>query len=208
MPKITVMGIAGGTGAGKSTLVQAIKKHFGRQIVCLSHDSYYRDLSHLSLAKRQKVNFDHPDSLETTLLIKQLKDLLEGKTIAVPVYDFKVSNRTTKTIKVEPAPVILVEGILIFANRKLASMFDIKVFVDAEADIRLGRRIKRDIEERGRTLEFSLNQYLTMSKPMHDRFVEPYKKTADIIVPQGGKNRVAINIILKTIQSHLNNFQS
>jgi len=196
------IGIAGGTGAGKSTLVKAIKKYFGKQIICLSHDSYYRDLSHLSLAKRSKINFDHPDSLETTLLIKHLKDLLKGEAIEVPVYDFKISNRIAKTTKIKPAPVILVEGILIFANRQLANMFDIKVFVDAEADVRLGRRIKRDIEERGRTLDFSLNQYLSMSKPMHEKFVEPFKKTADIIVPQGGKNRIAINMILKTIQSH------
>jgi len=199
----TLIGIAGGTGAGKSTLVKAIKKHFGSQIVCLSHDSYYRDLSNLTLAKRQKVNFDHPNSLETTLLIKQLQDLLQGKSIAVPVYDFKVSNRTKKIILIKPAPVILVEGILIFANKTLANLFDIKVYVDAQADIRLGRRIKRDIEERGRTLDFSLNQYLTMSKPMHEKFVEPYKQIADIIVPKGGKNKIALNMILKTIQSHL-----
>jgi len=198
-----LIGVAGGTGAGKSTLVGSIKKHFGKRIVCLSHDSYYRDLSHLSLTRRSKVNFDHPDSLETTLLVKQLKDLLEGKPIEVPVYDFKISNRTAKTIKIKPAPVILVEGILIFTNRKLAKMFDIKVFVDAEADVRLGRRIRRDIEERGRTLDFSLNQYLLMSKPMHEKFVEPYKKTADIIVPQGGKNKVALSMILKTIQARL-----
>ncbi|OGK66427.1 uridine kinase [Candidatus Roizmanbacteria bacterium RIFOXYB2_FULL_41_10] len=198
-----LIGIAGGTGAGKTTLVKILQQQFSEQVVCLSHDSYYRDLSSLSLDERRQVNFDHPDSLETELMIKQLKELIKGQSIKVPIYDFNVSNRTDKTSLVKPKSVVIVEGILIFADPILSDLFQIKVFVDAPADVRLGRRIKRDIEERGRTLEHSLNQYLTMSRPMHEQYVEPSKKFADVIVPEGGKNTIATQMLINLIEKYL-----
>ena len=198
-----IIGIAGGTGAGKTTLVKIIQDQFNEQVVCISHDSYYKDLSHLSLAKRQKVNFDHPNSLETDLLIKHLKELIKGKSIKVPIYDFNVSNRTNRYNLIAPRTVVIIEGILLFSDPILRNLFDIKVYVDAPADIRLGRRIERDIKERGRTLEHSLNQYLSMSRPMHEQFVEPSKKYADIIIPEGGKNKIATQMLINLIEKYL-----
>lgn len=195
-----LIGIAGGTGSGKSTIANKIKKHFKNNVVYLAHDSYYIDLSHLSLKQRSKVNFDHPNALETTLLVKHLNKLLRGNSIKMPVYDFVTSNRTKKTIKISPKPIIIVEGIFIYENEILRNLFDIKIFVQTDDDIRLGRRIMRDIRDRGRTLEFSLNQYLTMSRPMHQIFVEPTKKYADIIIPEGGHNDVGINILIHAIE--------
>lgn len=195
-----LIGIAGGTGSGKSTIANKIKKHFKNNVVYLAHDSYYIDLSHLSLKQRSKVNFDHPNALETTLLVKHLNKLLRGNSIKMPVYDFVTSNRTKKTIKISPKPIIIVEGIFIYENEILRNLFDIKIFVQTDDDIRLGRRIVRDIQDRGRTLEFSLNQYLTMSRPMHQIFVEPTKKYADIIIPEGGHNDVGINILIHAIE--------
>ena len=198
-----IIGIAGGTGAGKTTLVKIIQNQFHEQVVCISHDSYYKDLSDLSLAKRQKINFDHPNSLETDLLIKHLKELIKGKSIKVPIYDFNVSNRTNRYNLIAPRTVVIIEGILLFSDPILRNLFDIKVYVDAPADIRLGRRIKRDIEERGRTLEHSLNQYLSMSRPMHEQYVEPSKKYADIIIPEGGKNKIATQMLINLIEKYL-----
>ena len=198
-----LIGIAGGTGAGKTTLVKIIQDQFNEQVVCISHDSYYKDLSHLSLAKRQKINFDHPNSLETDLLIKHLKELIKGKSIKVPIYDFNISDRTDRYNVIEPKTVVIVEGILIFSDPVLRDLFEIKVFVDAPADIRLGRRIERDIKERSRTLEHSLNQYLSMSRPMHEQFVEPSKKYADIIIPEGGKNKIATQMLINLIEKYL-----
>ncbi len=198
-----IIGIAGGTGAGKTTLVKIIQDQFNEQVVCISHDSYYKDLSHLSLAKRQKINFDHPNSLETDLLIKHLKELIKGKSIKVPIYDFNVSNRTNRYNLIAPRTVVIIEGILLFSDPILRNLFDIKVYVDAPADIRLGRRIERDIKERGRTLEHSLNQYLSMSRPMHEQFVEPSKKYADIIIPEGGKNKIATQMLINLIEKYL-----
>ncbi len=195
-----LIGIAGGTGSGKSTIANKIKKHFKNNVVYLAHDSYYIDLSHLSLKQRSKVNFDHPNALETTLLVKHLNKLLRGNSIKMPVYDFVTSNRTKKTIKISPKLIIIVEGIFIYENEILRNLFDIKIFVQTDDDIRLGRRIVRDIQDRGRTLEFSLNQYLTMSRPMHQIFVEPTKKYADIIIPEGGHNDVGINILIHAIE--------
>jgi len=197
------IGIAGGTGAGKTTFINNLYKHFQNKILILSHDSYYKDLSHLTLKQRAAINFDHPNSLETSLLIKHIKQLKKQKSIKVPVYDFKISNRTDKHEIKNPKPIIFVEGILIFSNSKLCNLFDLKVFIETEADIRLGRRIKRDINERGRTVDFSLNQYLQMSKPMHEQYVEPSKKHADLIVPQGGMNEKALKILIYAIERHL-----
>jgi uridine kinase len=198
--KPLVIGIAGGTGSGKTTIANRIKEHFHNRAVFIAHDSYYIDLSSLSLEERGKVNFDHPNSLETNLLVRHIKELMTGKAVEIPIYDFTTHNRTEKTIHVAPKPIIIIEGILIFENEKLRNLFDIKFFVETDADIRLGRRITRDINQRGRTLEFSLHQYLTMSRPMHQIFVEPTKKYADIIIPEGGNNKVAISILIHAIE--------
>ena len=198
--KPIIIGIAGGTASGKTTVTQKIREHFNRNVIFIAHDNYYRDQSHLDLAERKKVNYDHPKALETELLTVHLKKLLAGKTIRMPQYDFTVSNRKKETILLEPKKVIIMEGILIFENEELRTLMDIKLFVDTDADIRLGRRITRDIRERGRTLDFSLNQYLTMSRPMHLAFVEPTKKYADIIIPEGGNNKIGVQMIIHSIE--------
>lgn len=198
-----IIGIAGGTGSGKTTVSKKIVKHFGSDIIYLQHDSYYRDHSDLSFEERQKINYDHPDSLETELLIKHIYTLQSGKSISVPVYDFTQHNRTKQTILIRPKKIIIVEGILVFADESLKKLMDLKIFIDTDADIRLGRRIVRDIHERGRTLEFSLHQYLTQSKPMHEAFVEPSKRYADLIIPEGGNNSVAIRTLIHTIEQML-----
>lgn len=194
-----VVGIAGGTGSGKTTIAHKLAKHFGNRAVCIPHDSYYRDQSKLSLDDRMKINYDHPDSLETTLLIRHIRALVRGKSIQMPLYDFTQHNRSNKTLIVAPKSIIIIEGIHTFNDIKLREFMSLKVFVDTDADIRLGRRIVRDIQERGRTLEFSLHQYLTMSKPMHEAFVEPSKKYADIIIPEGGNNMTGISILTQFI---------
>jgi uridine kinase len=199
MNKTLFIGIAGGTGSGKTTIVKKLKEYFKHQIVCLPHDCYYRDQSSLTLADRKKTNYDHPRSLETNLLIEHIKKLQKGKSVLIPTYDFVVHNRTKKTELIKPKPIVIVEGILIFENEELRNMFDIKVFVDTDADIRFGRKIKRDLVERGRTLEFVMNQYLTMARPMHLQFVEPSKRWADIIIPEGGHNQVALKLLINTI---------
>jgi len=205
MKKDTLLfiGIAGGTGSGKTTVARKIASFFTDICIIIPYDSYYRDQSHMSITERRKTNYDHPDSLETSLLITHLKKLKEGKTIAIPTYDFLKHNRSRKTIMTSPQRIVLVEGILLYENEELRTMFDIKLFVDTDADIRLGRRISRDIKERGRTLEFSLNQYLTMSRPMHLAFGEPTKKYADIILPHGGENILGIELVVSAIQQSL-----
>lgn len=197
-----IVGIAGGTGSGKTTIAHKLARYFGTKAVCIAHDSYYRDQSKLSLEDRKRTNYDHPGSLETTLLIRHIYALTRGKTIKIPVYDFTQHNRSQEVITVTPKQIIIIEGIHVFADEKLRGKMDLKIFVDTDADIRLGRRIVRDIKERGRTLEFSLNQYLTMSKPMHEAFVEPSKKYADIIIPEGGNNEIGISIITQFITKH------
>lgn len=202
MKKLIVVGIAGGTGSGKTTIAGRIYEIVGKdKIVLLHHDSYYKDQSAKPFTERVKTNYDHPDSLETELLIKHLKLLLEGQKIQVPVYDFSQHNRTKKTIEVQPKPVILVDGILIFGDKQLREMFDIKIFVDTDADIRFIRRLKRDIEERGRTVESVVDQYTSTVRPMHLEFVEPSKRYADIIIPEGGFNKVALELVISRIKS-------
>jgi uridine kinase len=199
-----VIGIAGGTGSGKTTVSNAILERVGTQhIALLAHDSYYRDLSHLPFSERVKVNFDHPNSLETELLIQQIQQLKSGKPVEVPVYDFKTHSRTTHTIHIEPCPIIIVEGILIFAELELRKVFDIKVFVETDADIRFIRRLERDINERGRSSASVIHQYLSTVRPMHMEFVEPSRRFADIIVPEGGLNNVALDMIVARIQTML-----
>jgi uridine kinase len=191
-----VFGVAGGTGSGKTTVAHAILDQVGAEkIAFLPHDAYYRELSHLSEEERAKVNFDHPDSLETELLIHHVKELLAGRAIDLPVYDFTTHTRTGETIRVEPAPIILVEGILIFSDPELRDLMDIRIYVDADADLRFIRRMTRDVQERKRTVESVIDQYMTTVRPMHVEFVEPSKRYADVIVPEGGFNRVAMTMI-------------
>ena len=196
-----IIGIAGGTGSGKSTLAENIEKEFKNNITMISHDYYYKSDDTLPFEERAKLNYDHPDAFETDLLIKHLKQLKKGETIQRPSYSFSNHLREKQTYPVVPKKVILVEGILLFENQILRDMMDIKIFVDADADIRFIRRLSRDIQERGRTLESVIEQYCTTVKPMHEQFVEPSKKYADIIVPKGGYNHVALNMIVEKIRS-------
>ena len=204
-----VIAIAGGTGSGKTTLTRVVLDKVGAEhIALLPHDAYYKNLSHLPPDHRAQINYDHPNSLETDLLIQHIKQLKKGYSIELPIYDFKVHTRTDQTIHVEPKPVILVEGILIFVEPELREMFDIKIYVDTDADIRFIRRLQRDIAERGRTTESVVNQYLTTVRPMHLEFVEQSKRYADIIIPEGGLNAVAMDMVVARIQAMLNQTES
>ena len=203
MDNILVIGIAGGTGSGKTTLMKNIVENFGDVVTVISHDNYYRRLDHLPLEERAKVNYDEPAALETELMVTHLAALRSGFSVDCPVYDFTQHNRSNDTIHIIPSKVIIVEGILIFENEALRNLMDIKIFVDTDTDIRLCRRIKRDVNKRGRTLESVINQYQTTVKPMHEKYVEPSKKYADIVVPEGGKNKVALEMIMGRIQRHL-----
>ncbi|WP_206459752.1 uridine kinase [Anaerovorax sp. IOR16] len=203
MEEVIVIGIAGGTGSGKSTLIDRIKNEFDNAVSILSHDFYYKRHDELPFEDREKLNYDHPDAFDTDLMIEHIIALKKGKTILRPVYDFVIHNRTKETISVEPKKVILVEGILIFENKQLRDLFDIKVFVDTDADVRIIRRILRDVSDRGRSLESVIHQYLTTVKLMHEEFVEPSKKYADIIVPEGGYNVVALQMLNERIKSLL-----
>ena len=199
-----VIGIAGGTGSGKTTVAEAIVRRIGPEYIALiQQDSYYKDQSHLTMEERAQINYDHPDSLDTDLLIQHLKELLNGRPVEVPIYDFTTYTRTPYTRRVEPRPVILVEGILVFVEKALRDLFDIKIYVDADPDIRFIRRLQRDIAERGRTMESVIRQYLSTVRPMHLEFVEPSKRYADIIIPEGGFNTVALDMIVARIRSML-----
>jgi len=192
-----VIGIAGGTGSGKTTVANVILDRVGAdKIAFLTHDAYYKDLDHLPHAQRDMINFDHPDSLETKLFVDHIKQLCHWQTVEIPIYDFTSHTRTENTTRVEPRPVILVEGILIFAESVLRKLFDVKIFVDTPADIRFIRRLQRDIIERGRTVESVIQQYQTTVRPMHMEFVEPSKRYADVIIPEGGFNTVAMDMVV------------
>jgi uridine kinase len=202
--KPVVVGVAGGTGSGKTTVAQAILDRVGRdRIAYIQHDSYYCDLSHLPLEERARVNFDHPDSLENELLIKHLRQLCAGRPAEVPVYDFTTHTRRSETRVVHPHRVVLVEGILIFADKKLREMMDVKIYVDTDADIRFIRRLERDIAERGRTMESVIRQYMDTVRPMHLEFAEPSKRYADIIIPEGGFNTIAVDMVVARIVAML-----
>ena len=201
--KILVIGIAGGTGSGKTTLMNNLIAEFSDVVTVLSHDNYYKRHDELTYEQRCLLNYDEPAALETDLMARHLDILRHGGTIDCPVYDFTIHNRSDETIRITPEKVIIVEGILIFENRELRDLMDIKVFVDTDADIRLCRRIRRDVTRRGRTLESVLEQYQNTVKPMHEMYVEPSKKFADIIVPEGGKNLVALDMIMGRIRRHL-----
>jgi uridine kinase len=198
-----VIGIAGGTGSGKTTLVDALVKRFGDNITLLAHDNYYRAHDEMPFEERCKLNYDHPDAFETEMMVQHLKQLKQGQDILCPVYDYTIHNRSDKVLRIPAKPVILVEGILIFADRALCDEMDIKIYVDTDADVRLCRRILRDVQERGRTVESVITQYLTTVKPMHEQFVEPSRKNADLVVPEGGRNLVALDMIVERIRKHL-----
>ena len=200
---ILVIGIAGGTGSGKTTLMNNLIREFSGVVTVLSHDNYYKRHDEMSYEERCKLNYDEPAALETDLMVRQLESLRNGQEILCPVYDFTVHNRSDETIRISPEKVIIVEGILIFENKELRDLMDIKVFVDTDADVRLCRRIVRDVRERGRTLESVVDQYQTTVKPMHEQYVEPSKKFADIIIPEGGRNLVALDMITGRIRRHL-----
>jgi len=204
MKKPILIGITGGTGSGKSTVAKSIYRNFKKEsIAIIMQDSYYKDQSHLTFDERTKTNYDHPHAFDTPLLIEHLETLLRGEAIEMPIYDFTVHNRKKETIKEEPKDIIIVEGILILEDEKLRDLFDIKIYVDTDADIRILRRLTRDIRDRGRTLASVIEQYLSVVRPMHLQFIEPTKRYADLIVPEGGKNRVAIDILVSTIKQHL-----
>ncbi len=199
-----VIGVAGGSGSGKTTVANVILQRVGsHRIAYLPHDAYYRDLSSLPPNQRAQVNFDHPDSLETELLVEHVRALKAWQAVELPVYDFTRHARTEQTVRVEPQRVILVEGILIFAEPMLRQLFDVKIFVDTDADIRFIRRLQRDIAERGRTAETVVRQYLTTVRPMHLEFVEPSKRYADVIIPEGGLNVVAMDMVIARIEDLL-----
>ncbi len=201
-----IIGVAGGTGSGKTTVSRTIVERVGRErIAWLQHDAYYRDQSNKPLEARARVNYDHPDSLETELLIAQLKQLRSGKPVQVPIYDFATHTRKQETRCVDPHSIILVEGILILSDTALRELFDVKIFVDTDADLRLIRRLKRDMAERGRTFESVITQYMDTVRPMHLEFVEPSKRYADVIIPEGGHNLVALEMIIARIQALLVN---
>lgn len=203
MADILVIGIAGGSGSGKTTLMKNLCERFDGEITVLSHDNYYRRRDELTYEERSAINYDEPAAFETDLMVHQLAQLKQGKAIDCPVYDFTVHNRSSETIHVVPKSVIVVEGILIFADEGLRDLMDIKIFVDTDADIRLCRRVKRDVNKRGRSLESVLNQYMQTVKPMHERYVEPSKKYADLVVLEGGKNLVALDMLFHRIQRHI-----
>lgn len=190
---IMVIGIAGGTGSGKTTITRKIMQHFGGNVSVIYHDNYYKAHHGMSYEERAKLNYDHPDAFDTDLLIEDIKRLRRGETVHCPTYDYTIHDRAEKTVTVRPARVIIVEGILIFQSRELCDLMDIKIYVDTDADVR----------DRGRSLESVVNQYLTTVKPMHEQFVEPSKRKADIIIPEGGHNQVAMDMVLERVRAHL-----
>jgi uridine kinase len=203
-PDPLVIGIAGGSGSGKTTVAQEILQRVGpERIAFLQHDSYYKDLSGLPPTQRIEVNFDHPNSLETDLLIQHIASLRDGKPVEVPIYDFATHSRTSQTFKVQSRRVILVEGILIFTEVRLRDMFDVKIFVDTDSDIRFIRRLERDITERKRTTESVIKQYQSTVRPMHLEFVEPSKRYADVIIPEGGHNTAALDMVTARVEALL-----
>lgn len=200
----TLIGVAGGSGSGKTTVVRRIVDAIGADdVVVLHHDSYYRDAGHLPMEERARINYDHPDALETDLLIEHLEALLAGRAVEVPVYDFARHVRKPEPETVAPRPVMILDGILILWDARLRDLMDVKIFVDADSDVRLGRRLRRDMQERDRSPESVLNQYMATVRPMHMEFVEPSKRYADVIIPRGGHNEVGVNVVVATIRSAL-----
>ena len=203
MDDIMVVGIAGGTGSGKTTITKKLMQRCGGDVSVIYHDTYYKAHHNMSYEERSRLNYDHPDSFDTDLLIQAVKDLKAGRSVTCPVYDYTIHDRSDKVIVVKPAKVIIVEGILIFQSRELCQQMDIKIYVDTDADVRILRRIVRDVRDRGRSLDSVVNQYLSTVKPMHEQFVEPSKRNADIIIPEGGHNQVAMEMVMERVRAHI-----
>ncbi len=203
MADVMVIGIAGGTGSGKTTITRKLVQRFGQDVSVIYYDNYYKEHHSMTYEERTRLNYDHPDAFDTELLIEDLKALKSGKSVRCPVYDYSIHDRTDKTVLIHPASVIIVEGILIFHSMELCRQMDIKIYVDTDADVRILRRIVRDVRDRGRSLESVVNQYLTTVKPMHEQFVEPSKRNADIIIPEGGHNQVALEMVMERVRSHI-----
>jgi len=203
MSDVLVIGIAGGTGSGKTTITRKLAEKFGDDVSIMSHDSYYKAHHNLPYEERAKLNYDHPDSFDTELCISDIRKFKNGETVYCPVYDYTIHDRSEDVVEIKPTKVLIIEGILIFASKELVDEMDIKIFVDTDADVRILRRVMRDVKERGRTLESVVNQYLTTVKPMHEQFIEPSKKYADIIVPEGGHNLVAMDMVMERVKAHL-----
>ena len=202
MKEVVVIGVAGGTGSGKSTLVKRLQEAFRNDdVATICHDFYYKAHPELTYEERTKLNYDHPEAFDTWLMVEHIKALKEGRAVECPTYTFVEHNRAEETLKVEPSKVIIVDGILIFENEELRNIMDIKVFVDTDADVRLARRILRDVRESGRSMESVITEYTSTVKPMHEQFVEPSKRYADVIIPEGGFNSVAVSMLIQNIRS-------
>ena len=199
MGRTMIIGIAGGTGSGKTTITRKLKERFGEDVSVIYHDSYYKRRDDLSYEERVKLNYDHPDAFDTPLMVRDLRELRAGRPVLCPVYDYSIYNRTGRTQEIRPTKVVIAEGILIFHDPALREQMDIKIFVDTDADT----RILRDVKERGRTLESVVGQYLATVKPMHEQYVQPSRKYADIIIPEGGRNLVALDMLIQQIRSHI-----
>ena len=200
MDKVWVIGIAGGTASGKTTIVNRLKEYFKDDISLVGHDSYYLAHDEMPFEERSRLNYDHPASFETNRMIADIRKLKEGRAVDCPVYDFTIHNRSDRTVRIEPRPVIIVEGILIMENEELRKLMDIKIFVDTDADERITRRLIRDMQERGRSAQSVVDQYIATVKPMHEKYVEPSKKYADIIIPRGGENEIAIRMLIEHLK--------
>ena len=203
MGKVMTIGIAGGTGSGKTTITRRLQQRFADNVSVIYHDNYYKAHNDMSYEERSRLNYDCPDAFDTGLMVRDLRALRSGHSVHCPVYDYTVHNRSDKTVLVNPSPVIIVEGILIFQDPQLCELLDIKIFVDTDADVRILRRIVRDVRDRGRSLQSVVDQYLTTVKPMHEMYVEPSKRNADIIVPEGGHNLVAMDMLIERINAHV-----
>ncbi len=203
MQNIMVIGIAGGTGSGKTTITRKLIQAFGEEVSVVHHDNYYKAHHNMPFEERAKLNYDHPNAFDTDLMLEHIRQLKQGKSIRCPVYDYSIHDRTDKTVLIRPTRVIIVEGILIYESLELCREMDIKIYVDTDADVRILRRIVRDVRDRGRSLDSVIDQYLNTVKPMHEQFVEPSKRRADVIIPQGGHNQVALEMVIERVRAHL-----
>ena len=203
MQDIMVIGIAGGTGSGKTTITRRLIQAFGEEVSVVHHDNYYKAHHNMPYEERAKLNYDHPNAFDTDLMLRHIRQLKQGKSIQCPVYDYSIHDRTDKTVLIRPTRVIIVEGILIYESLELCREMDIKIYVDTDADVRILRRIVRDVRDRGRSLDSVIDQYLNTVKPMHEQFVEPSKRRADVIIPQGGHNQVALEMVIERVRAHL-----
>ncbi len=203
MQDIMVIGIAGGTGSGKTTITRRLIQSFGEEVSVVHHDNYYKAHHDMPYEERAKLNYDHPNAFDTDLMLRHIRQLKAGKSIQCPVYDYSIHDRTDKTVLIRPTRVIIVEGILIYESLELCKEMDIKIYVDTDADVRILRRIVRDVRDRGRSLDSVIDQYLNTVKPMHEQFVEPSKRRADVIIPQGGHNQVALEMVIERVRAHL-----